>query len=109
MLNLECDKVIFNFLQNFYTSIISTHSDHVKECMQNIVSLFWKGDVDICKVLRAKLLTIWRKEPIILPNTYDLVEKLVTQNKKVLRRVLTKKELRRIDGGERTKTGTRMR
>ncbi len=67
--------------------------------MQNIVSLFLEGDADICKILRSKMLTIWRKEPKVSPTTYDLVEKLVRKNIKLLIVVQTRKELRRIDGG----------
>ena len=83
-------------LQNFYIIIILAHSDHVKACMQKIVSLFL-GDADICKILRSKLLTIWRRKPKVSPVSYDLVEKLVRKNIKLLRKVLTRKELRRID------------
>lgn len=63
-LNLECDDLIFQVFQNFYTNIASTHLDSVKTNMQKIVSLFLKGDVDIYKILRSKMLTIWRKELI---------------------------------------------
>ena len=71
--------------------------------MQNIVSLFLEGDANICKILRSKLLTIWRKELQGLPTTYYLVKNLVKKNIKLLRRVLTRKELRRIDGGSKNK------
>ena len=103
MLNMECDELIFQLFQIFYTSITSAHSDQVKACMQNIVSLFLKGDADICKILRSKLLTIWKKEPKVSLAAYDLVKKLVKKNIKWLRKVLTKKELRRIDGESKNK------
>ena len=103
MLNLECDNLIFQVFQKFYTSITSSHPDHVITSMQNIVSLFLEGDVDIYKTLRSKLLAIWRKELIVSSTAYDLVEKLVMQNIKLLRRVLTKKELKTIDGGSKNK------
>ena len=107
MLNMECDELIFQLLQKFYSSITSAHSDHVKACMQNIVSMFLKGDADICKILRSKLLTIWRKEPKVSPAAYDLVEKLVRQNIKWLKKVLTRKELRRIDGERKNKISSK--
>lgn len=80
MLNLECNDLIFQLLQIFYTNITSAHLDCVKTSMQKIVSLFLEGDVDICKILRSKLLTICRKEPKASPTAYDLVEKLVRKN-----------------------------
>jgi len=45
--------------------------------MKNIMSLFLEGYVDICKILRNKLLTVWTKELIVSPVAYDLVKKLV--------------------------------
>lgn len=104
MLNLECHKLIFQFLQNFYTSVTSGQLDHVKTCMQKNVSLLLKGDVNICKILRSKFLTIWRKEPMVSPSAYDLFNNLVMQNIKLLRKVLTRKDLRRIDGERKNKT-----
>ena len=71
--------------------------------MQKIVSLFLEGDSDICRILRSKALTIWRKKLVVLPVAYDLVETLVMQNIKLLKRVLTRKELKRIDGGSNNK------
>jgi len=67
--------------------------------MQKIVSLFLEGYADICKIIRSKLFTIWRKELTVSSDTYDLVDKLVRKNIKFLKRVFTKKELMRIDGG----------
>ena len=90
-------------LQIFYTNITSAHPNCVKKSIQNIVSLFLEGDVDICKILRSKFFTIWRKEPHVLPTTYDLVKKLVRKSIKFLGRVLTRKELRRIDRGSKNK------
>ena len=36
---------------------------------------------------------------MVSPTSYDLVKKFVRKNIKLLRRVLTRKKLRRIDGG----------
>lgn len=57
MLNLECEDLIFQVFQKFYTNITSTHPDNVKTSIQKIMSLFI-GDADICKILRSRLLTI---------------------------------------------------
>lgn len=40
---------------------------------------------------------------MVSPASYDLVEKLVRQNIKLLRKVLTKKKLTRMDGGSKKK------
>jgi len=72
--------------------------------MKNIVSMVLKEDANVCKILRSKLLTIWRNEPMESRAAYDLVEKLVRQNIKLLRRVLTRKEFRRIDGESKNTT-----
>ena len=68
-----------------------------------IVCLFLEGDADVCKILRCKLLTIWKKELKVSSATYDPVRKLVKKNIKFLRRVLTRKDLRNIDGGSNNK------
>lgn len=60
------------------------------------MSLLLEGDVDICKILRSKLLTILRKEQLASPASYHLVENLIRQKIKLLKRVLTQKELTRI-------------
>lgn len=67
------------------------------------MSLILKGYADICKILRSKLLIIWRKELIVSPAACDLVEKLVLQNIKLLKRLMTSKELKRIEGGSNKK------
>ena len=111
MLNLECDELIFQLLQSFYTNITSDHPKNIKTSMQTIMSLFLEGYVDICKILRSNVLTIWRKELIVSPSTYDLGENFIMQNIKFLKRVLTKKELKMIDGGSMNKgikTSTRI-
>lgn len=103
MLNLECEDLIFQVFQNFYTIITSPHPGHVKTNMQKIVSLFLEGDANLCKILISKLLTTWRKELMVSLVSYDLVENSVMQNRKMLRRVLIKKDLKTIDGGSKKK------
>lgn len=77
MLNLECDDLIFQVFQNFYTRITSSHLGRVTTNMQKIMSFFLEGDANICKILISKILTIWRKELMVSLVSYDLVEKLV--------------------------------
>lgn len=96
-------QLIFQVFQKFYTIITSARPDRVKTSMQMIMSLFLEGDVDICKILRSNLLIIWRKELIVSSSAYDLVEKLVMQKIKLLRRALTRKALKRIDGRSKNK------
>lgn len=103
MVNLVCEDLIFQLFQIFYTNITSSHQKSFKTSMQNIMPLFLEGDANMCKILRSKLLTIWRKELIVSPGAYDLVERLVMQNIKFLWRVLTKKELKTIDRGSKNK------
>ena len=67
-----------------------------------IISLFL-GDTDIYKILRSELLTIWRKKLTVSPSAYDLVHKLVVKKIKFLKRVLTKKEHKMIDGRSKNK------
>lgn len=57
------------------------------------------GDCDaICRELRARLLTIWRREQPISPVAYELAKRLVEQNMGLFRRQLTREELLRFGG-----------
>jgi len=55
------------------------------------------GDRDaICRELRARFLTIWRREQLVSLVSYALAERLVEQNIGLFRRQLTREELLRF-------------
>lgn len=67
------------------------------------MSLFLEEGVDICKILRSKLLINWKNELVVSLAAYDLVKKLFMQNIELLRKVLTRMNSKRIDGGSNKK------
>ena len=98
MLDLECDDLILQMLQYFCNGITTSHPNFIKTDMQKIMSPILGEDRAICEQLRSKLLAIWRKELIASPAAYELVEGLIKQSIKLLRKKLTKEELTKIFG-----------
>ena len=85
MIDLECDGLILQMFQCFF-SIRRHHSDIAIAHMQSILSSCM-GDHDaICWELQTRLLSIWRREKLVSPTTYELAQGLVEQNVGLFRR-----------------------
>jgi len=99
MFDLWCDDLIHQMFQCFF-SITRHHLDMVKTNMLSILSSVM-GDRDVIwKKMQSELLSIWRKEQLTSPITYELAKRLVEQNIRLLKRQLTHEELWRICGDQ---------